>query len=153
MGVPVPVAVTVTVMVLVGWPRWSVPCHGAVTDGLREAGWILKAIFWSRKSHSSLCRLVVPSHVFDLAQLLPDGAELIERFIAAEGDTSSRRSAFLFLYNEAEELAIDFLNEHMDDVSRLSLVSCLERRGSATGVVGGVRLFLVRELWPLNPGT
>lgn len=41
----------------------------------------------------------------------------MERFIAAEGDTSSRRSAFLFLYNEAEELAIDFLNEHMDEVS------------------------------------
>lgn len=50
-------------------------------------------------------------------QLLPDGPELIERFIAAEGDTSARRSAFLFLYNEAEELAIDFLNEHMEDVS------------------------------------
>lgn len=52
-----------------------------------------------------------------LPQLLPDGPELIERFIAAEGDTSARRSAFLFLYNEAEELAIDFLNDHMDDVS------------------------------------
>lgn len=49
-------------------------------------------------------------------QLLPDGPELIERFIAAEGDVSSRRSAFLFLYNEAEELAIDFLNDHMEDV-------------------------------------
>eukprot|EP00903_Cladosiphon_okamuranus_P009825 g9338.t1 len=51
-------------------------------------------------------------------QLLPDGPELIERFIAAEGDTSARRSAFLFLYNEAEELAIDFLNEHMEDVPK-----------------------------------
>ncbi|CAM9975032.1 unnamed protein product, partial [Laminaria digitata] len=51
-------------------------------------------------------------------QLLPDGPELIERFIAAEGDTSARRSAFLFLYNEAEELAIDFLNDHMDDVPK-----------------------------------
>ncbi|CAM9398670.1 unnamed protein product, partial [Scytosiphon promiscuus] len=51
-------------------------------------------------------------------QLLPDGPELIDRFIAAEGDTSARRSAFLFLYNEAEELAIDFLNEHMEDVSK-----------------------------------
>eukprot|EP00752_Nemacystus_decipiens_P004504 g4112.t1 len=51
-------------------------------------------------------------------QLLPDGPELIERFIANEGDTSARRSAFLFLYNEAEELAIDFLNEHMEDVPK-----------------------------------
>lgn len=49
-------------------------------------------------------------------QLLPDGPELIERFIVAEGDSSARRSAFLFLYNEAEELAIDFLNDHMDEV-------------------------------------
>lgn len=57
-----------------------------------------------------------------LLQLLPDGPELIERFIAAEGDTSARRSAFLFLYNEAEELAIDFLNAHMEDVS--SCCSC-----------------------------
>ncbi|CAM9527568.1 unnamed protein product, partial [Ectocarpus sp. 4 AP-2014] len=51
-------------------------------------------------------------------QLLPDGPELIERFIAAEGDTSARRSAFLFLYNESEELAIDFLNNHMEDVPK-----------------------------------
>lgn len=50
-------------------------------------------------------------------QLLPDGPELIERFIAEEGDTSARRSAFLFLYNEAEELAIDFLNDRMEHVS------------------------------------
>lgn len=60
----------------------------------------------------ALCRFF-----FNLPQLLPDGPELIDRFIAAEGDTSARRSAFLFLYNEAEELAIDFLNEHMEDVS------------------------------------
>ena len=64
-------------------------------------------------------------------QLLPDGPELIERFIGAEGDTSARRSAFLFLYNEAEELAIDFLNDHMDDVSllpSLSFLSCVLAR-------------------------
>jgi coatomer subunit beta len=49
-------------------------------------------------------------------QLLPDGPELIEKFIATETDISARRNAFLMLFNEAEEIAIDFLGEHMDSI-------------------------------------
>jgi vesicle coat complex subunit len=49
-------------------------------------------------------------------QLLPDGPELIEKFIQAETDVSARRNAFLFLFNEAEDIAIDFLADHMDNI-------------------------------------
>jgi coatomer subunit beta len=49
--------------------------------------------------------------------LLPDGPEIMQRFIENEADASARRNAFLFLYNEAEGLAIDFLNSHMDRVN------------------------------------
>ncbi|CAM9190952.1 unnamed protein product [Chrysoparadoxa australica] len=51
-------------------------------------------------------------------QLLPDGPELMERFIEAEGDMGARRNAFLFLFNEVEELAIEYLGRHMDEVSK-----------------------------------
>jgi coatomer subunit beta len=50
-------------------------------------------------------------------QLLPDGAELMEKFISAETDVSARRNAFLMLFNEAETIAVDFLSEHIDDIS------------------------------------
>lgn len=50
-------------------------------------------------------------------QLLPDGSELMEKFITSETDVSARRNAFLMLFNEAEGIAIDFLAEHMDDIS------------------------------------
>lgn len=49
-------------------------------------------------------------------QLLPDGAELMEKFIAQESDMSARRNAFLMLFNEAESIAIDFLSDHMDNI-------------------------------------
>lgn len=51
-------------------------------------------------------------------QLLPDGAELMEKFIADEGDVGARRNAFLMLFNEAEEIAIDFLSNRIDDISK-----------------------------------
>lgn len=51
-------------------------------------------------------------------QLLPDGADLMEKFISLETDTSARRNAFLMLFNEAESIAIDFLAEHMDDIQK-----------------------------------
>jgi coatomer subunit beta len=40
-------------------------------------------------------------------RLLPDGPELIEAFIGRETDTAARRNAFLMLFNEAENLAIE----------------------------------------------
>jgi coatomer subunit beta len=51
-------------------------------------------------------------------QLLPDGPELMEKFIISETDTSARRNAFLMLFNEAESIAIDFLTEHMDEITK-----------------------------------
>eukprot|EP00606_Chrysophyceae_sp_TOSAG23-5_P000827 GSChrysophyteH2.ASY1.ANO1.643.1 assembled CDS len=51
-------------------------------------------------------------------QLLPDAPELIARFIADEGDVGARRNAFLMLFNEAEEIAIDFLSDRIDDISK-----------------------------------
>lgn len=51
-------------------------------------------------------------------QLLPDGPELMEKFIQAEADVSARRNAFLMLFNEAESIAIDFLTEHIDDIQK-----------------------------------
>ena len=51
-------------------------------------------------------------------QLLPDGPELMEKFIRAETDMSARRNAFLMLFNEAEHIAIDFLTEHIDDIQK-----------------------------------
>ena len=48
--------------------------------------------------------------------LLPDGPELIEKFISTETDVSARRNAFLMLFNEAEDIAIDFLADHMDNI-------------------------------------
>lgn len=49
-------------------------------------------------------------------QLLPDGPELMEKFILAESDLSARRNAFLMLFNEAEGIALDFLSQNMDKI-------------------------------------
>jgi coatomer subunit beta len=51
-------------------------------------------------------------------QLLPDGPELMEKFITQETDLSARRNAFLMLFNEAESIAIDFLTDHVDDIKK-----------------------------------
>jgi hypothetical protein len=50
-------------------------------------------------------------------QLLPDGPELMEKFIASESDISARRNAFLMLFNEAESIAIDFLSDNIDIIA------------------------------------
>lgn len=51
-------------------------------------------------------------------QLLPDGAELMEKFIMTESDMSARRNAFLMLFNEAEQIAIDYLTDHFEDITK-----------------------------------
>ena len=51
-------------------------------------------------------------------QLLPDGPELMEKFILEETDISARRNAFLMLFNEAEDIAIEFLSDHIDDIQK-----------------------------------
>ena len=50
--------------------------------------------------------------------LIPDGPELVEAFINSETDVDARRNAFLMLYNESEELAIQFLARNLDDVGK-----------------------------------
>ena len=51
-------------------------------------------------------------------QLLPDGPELMEKVILEETDISARRNAFLMLFNEAEDIAIEFLSDHIDDIQK-----------------------------------
>lgn len=51
-------------------------------------------------------------------QLMPDAPELMDKFIRNEGDSGARRNAFLMLFNEAEQYAIDFLAEHLEDIQK-----------------------------------
>ncbi len=69
--------------------------------------------FYVRKYAAQAC-LYIHKRFGDT--LLPDGPEIIAKFIAAETDDNARRSAFLFLFSEAEDAAIDFLNERIDNV-------------------------------------
>mmetsp|Transcript_8425 Transcript_8425/g.25185 ORF Transcript_8425/g.25185 Transcript_8425/m.25185 type:complete len:788 (+) Transcript_8425:426-2789(+) len=55
-------------------------------------------------------------HKYFGSSLIPDGAELMGRFISAETELGSRRNAFLMLFNEAEELAIEFLRENAESL-------------------------------------
>jgi coatomer subunit beta len=48
--------------------------------------------------------------------LIPDGAELMERFISSETELGARRNAFLMLFNEAEEIAIEFLRANAESL-------------------------------------
>ncbi|GMI04386.1 hypothetical protein TrVE_jg7457 [Triparma verrucosa] len=59
-------------------------------------------------------------HCFRLfgIKLIPDGAELMERFILAETDICARRNAFLMLFNEAEGIAIEFISQNVDDIMK-----------------------------------
>lgn len=50
--------------------------------------------------------------------LIPDGPELVGAFIQAETDVGARRNAFLMLYHESEELAVQFLANNLDDVTK-----------------------------------
>jgi len=50
--------------------------------------------------------------------IIPDGPELIQTLIANETDISSRRNAFLMLFNQDEDIAIEFLANNMDDVGK-----------------------------------
>ena len=50
--------------------------------------------------------------------LLPDAAELMEAFIRTETDMSARRNAFLMLFNGAEHIAIEYLTENADTITK-----------------------------------
>ncbi|KAL3790656.1 hypothetical protein HJC23_009756 [Cyclotella cryptica] len=61
---------------------------------------------------------VFHAHRLHGESLIPDGPELVGEFIAQETDMAARRNAFLMLYNESEDLAIQFLARNLDDVSK-----------------------------------
>ena len=42
----------------------------------------------------------------------------MERFVLAESELGARRNAYLMLFNEAEEVAIDFLAQNIDDLGK-----------------------------------
>ena len=59
--------------------------------------------------------------------LLPDAGDLIAEFIAAETDLAARRNAFLMLLHENEQLAFQFLGQHMGDgISKFGDGFCLQ---------------------------
>lgn len=61
---------------------------------------------------------VFHAHRLHAETLIPDGPELVDAFIKAETDVGARRNAFLMLYNESEDLAIQFLATNLDDVAK-----------------------------------
>ncbi|OQR98671.1 coatomer subunit beta [Achlya hypogyna] len=50
--------------------------------------------------------------------LIPDAPELIERFIVNESDASARRNAFMMLFDCAENVAVNFLMNSMDQIPK-----------------------------------
>ena len=56
-------------------------------------------------------------HLFG-ENLIPDGPEIMAHFLEQETDTAARRNAFLMLFNENQDLAIQFLAANMDDVNK-----------------------------------
>jgi coatomer subunit beta len=52
--------------------------------------------------------------------LLPDGPELVERLLMAEQDPSTKRNAFLMLFQASQERAVAFLADNLDQVATYS---------------------------------
>jgi len=84
--------------------------------------------------------------------LLPDGPEIMEKFITNETDISARRNAFLMLFNEAEDIAIDFLAEHMDNIQSFGdgfalLVLELSRKVRVLDSIFGTLLIRITDIF------
>lgn len=77
----------------------------------------IKACLTHRHSYvrKNAALAVFHAHKLHGEHLLPDGPELMAQFIAAETDLAARRNAFLMLFNENEQLAFEFLGQHMQD--------------------------------------
>jgi len=60
---------------------------------------------------------VFHAHRLHGENLLPDGPSIMEEFINNETDVSARRNAFLMMFNEAEDLAIQYLARNIEVVS------------------------------------
>eukprot|EP00559_Dactyliosolen_fragilissimus_P005082 CAMPEP_0184856026 /NCGR_PEP_ID=MMETSP0580-20130426/1184_1 /TAXON_ID=1118495 /ORGANISM="Dactyliosolen fragilissimus" /LENGTH=972 /DNA_ID=CAMNT_0027350789 /DNA_START=16 /DNA_END=2934 /DNA_ORIENTATION=+ len=50
--------------------------------------------------------------------VIPDAPELIQSLLIAETDMAARRNAFLMLFNQNEDLAIEYLANNIDDISK-----------------------------------
>jgi len=61
---------------------------------------------------------VFHAHKLHGETLIPDASELIANFLEHETDMAARRNAFLMLFNQNEDLAIEFLAKNMDDVGK-----------------------------------
>lgn len=61
---------------------------------------------------------VFHAHKLHAETLIPDGPEIMAHFLQQETDVAARRNAFLMLFNENEDLAIQFLAHNMDDVGK-----------------------------------
>lgn len=72
-------------------------------------------------------------------QLLVDAPEMIEKLLASEQDLSARRNAFLMLYTCAQDRAVNYLLNHLENVS------------SWGDILQMVVLDLVRKVCRLNP--
>lgn len=59
---------------------------------------------------------VFHAHKLHADVLIPDAPEQMEAFLMAETDPGARRNAFLMMYNQAEDLAIQYLAKNIDDV-------------------------------------
>ena len=52
--------------------------------------------------------------------LLPDAPELVEKVLLSEADPSTKRNAFLMLFNASQERAVAFLTDNLDQVATYS---------------------------------
>ena len=52
--------------------------------------------------------------------LLPDAPELVEKVLLAEADPSTKRNAFLMLFQASQERAVAFLVDNIDQVASYS---------------------------------
>lgn len=88
----------------------------------------IKACLTHRHSYvrKNAALAVFHAHRVHGEHLIPDGPELMAQFIAAETDMAARRNAFLMLFNENEQLAFEFLGQHMQDgISKFGDGFCL----------------------------
>ena len=72
--------------------------------------------------HKNALLTVFHAHKVFGDNLIPDSPVLVETFINSETDMAAQRNAFLMLYNEADELAIEYLANNIDEVQKLVMV-------------------------------
>lgn len=72
--------------------------------------------------------------------VVQDAPEMIERFLATEQDVSSRRNAFMTLAAHAQDRAVRYLYEHVDqitgwgDIMQMAVLELIRK----VGLVGSV---------------